>query len=173
MALQSQQTPLEVTPLGCNRLRSFDDHRACCTGKYLSFPALSSLSGMTRPYPTIWFVSVLLDDPLPLNNSTRKTQCPQQKGSSPVLSKRTGSTTHGSWSPFFLPVMKVAGTVARSLSKASMCTAFFSSFETSNCPQGSRRIKIRTESSPQRSFDLEVFPVGDSLPHSQPQEKLP
>ena len=72
-----------------------------------------------------------------------------------------------------LPVMKVAGTLARSLSKASMCTAFFSSFETSNCPQGSRRIKIRTESSPQRSFDLEVFPVGDSLPHSQPQEKLP
>ena len=72
-----------------------------------------------------------------------------------------------------LSVLKVAGTLARSLSKASMCAAFFSSFETSNCPQGSRRIKIRVESSRQRSFDLEVFPVGDSLPHSQPQEKLP
>ena len=173
MALLSQQTPLEVTPLGCNRLRSFDDHRACCTGKYLSFQALSSLSGMTRPYPTIWFVSVLLDDPLPLNNSTRKTQCPQQKG---VISRPIQNDwVDHAWVlvTLVLPVMKVAGTLARSLSKASKCTAFFSSFETSNCPQGSRRIKIRTESSPQRSFDLEVFPVGDSLPHSQPQEKLP
>ncbi|MEC8390513.1 MAG: hypothetical protein VXZ49_07505, partial [Planctomycetota bacterium] len=71
--------------------RSFDDHRACCTGKYLSFQVLSSLSGMTRPYPTIRFLSVLLDEPQPLNNSTRTTQCPQQKGASPVLSKMTGS----------------------------------------------------------------------------------
>ena len=105
MALQSQQTPLR-TPRDATASGP-SDHRVCCTGKYLSFQVLSSLSGMTRPYPPP-VPQRPLDEPCSHEQLDSNNAVPTTEGGSPVLSKMTGSIAQALVT-LVLSVLKVQG----------------------------------------------------------------